>query len=242
MEVSTFLLASLAIFILGMSKAGLKGLGIIVVTILANVYGAKASTGILLPLLIVGDVLAVSFYRKYVKWEYLWKFLPAMVVGVLIAVVVGKNLDENAFRSWMAVIILVSVVILLWRDLSRKVSFPRNPLFTRSMGILAGFTTMIGNLAGAFSNIYFLATQLPKNELIATAAWLFFIINLFKVPFHVFSWETITLESLWIDLTLIPAAIVGFLLGKKLVTYISEQNYRWFLLIATTLGALLLFV
>ncbi len=242
MEVSTFLLASLAVFILGMSKAGLKGLGIIVVAILANVYGAKASTGILLPLLIVGDVLAVSFYRKYVKWEYLWKFLPAMVVGVLIAVVVGKNLDENAFRSWMAVIILVSVVILLWRDLRRKMSFPRNPLFTGSMGILAGFTTMIGNLAGAFSNIYFLATQLPKNELIATAAWLFFIINLFKVPFHVFSWETITLESLWIDLTLIPAAIVGFLLGKKLVTYISEQNYRWFLLIATTLGALLLFV
>jgi uncharacterized membrane protein YfcA len=242
MEVSTFLLASLAVFILGMSKAGLKGLGIIVVAILANVYGAKASTGILLPLLIVGDVLAVSFYRKYVKWEYLWKFLPAMVVGVLIAVVVGKNLDENAFRSWMAVIILVSVVILLWRDLRRIMSYPRNPLFTGSMGILAGFTTMIGNLAGAFSNIYFLATQLPKNELIATAAWLFFIINLFKVPFHVFSWETITLESLWIDLTLIPAAIVGFLLGKKLVTYISEQNYRWFLLIATTLGALLLFV
>ena len=242
MEVSTFLLASLAVFILGMSKAGLKGLGIIVVAILANVYGAKASTGILLPLLIVGDVLAVSFYRKYVKWEYLWKFLPAMVVGVLIAVVVGKNLDENAFRSWMAVIILVSVVILLWRDLRRKMSYPRNPLFTGSMGILAGFTTMIGNLAGAFSNIYFLATQLPKNELIATAAWLFFIINLFKVPFHVFSWGTITLESLWIDLTLIPAAIVGFLLGKKLVTYISEQNYRWFLLIATTLGALLLFV
>ncbi len=242
MEVSTFLLASLAIFILGMSKAGLKGLGIIVVAILANVYGAKASTGILLPLLIVGDVLAVSFYRKYVKWEYLWKFLPAMVVGVLIAVVVGKNLDENAFRSWMAVIILVSVVILLWRDLRKKMTFPRNPLFTGSMGILAGFTTMIGNLAGAFSNIYFLATQLPKNELIATAAWLFFIINLFKVPFHVFSWETITVQSLWIDLTLIPAAIVGFLVGKKLVTYISEQNYRWFLLIATTFGALLLFV
>lgn len=242
MEVSTFLLASLAIFILGMSKAGLKGLGIIVVAILANVYGAKASTGILLPLLIVGDVLAVSFYRKYVKWEYLWKFLPAMVVGVLIAVVVGKNLDENAFRSWMAVIILVSVVILLWRDLRKKMTFPRNPLFTSSMGILAGFTTMIGNLAGAFSNIYFLATQLPKNELIATAAWLFFIINLFKVPFHVFSWETITVQSLWIDLTLIPAAIVGFLVGKKLVTYISEQNYRWFLLIATTFGALLLFV
>lgn len=242
MEVSTFFLASLAIFILGMSKAGLKGLGSIVVAILANVYGAKASTGILLPLLIVGDVLAVSFYRKYVKWEYLWKFLPAMVVGVLIAVVVGKNLDENAFRSWMAVIILVSVVILLWRDLRKKMTFPRNPLFTGSMGILAGFTTMIGNLAGAFSNIYFLATQLPKNELIATAAWLFFIINLFKVPFHVFSWETITVETLWIDLTLIPAAMVGFLAGNKLVTYISEQNYRWFLLIATTLGALLLFV
>lgn len=242
MDVTSFFLASLAIFILGMSKAGLKGLGIIVVAILANVYGARASTGILLPLLIVGDILAVSFYHKYVRWKYLWKFLPAMVIGVLIAVVVGKNLNEDAFRMWMAGIILISVIILLWRDLRQKMSFPKNPLFTGSMGIMAGFTTMIGNLAGAFSNIYFLATQLPKNELIATAAWLFFIINLFKVPFHIFSWGTITIDTLWIDMTLIPAAIVGFLVGKRIVTLIGEKHYRWFLLIATTLGALMMFV
>jgi len=104
--------------------------------------------------------------------------------------------------------------------------------------LLAGFSTMVGNLAGAFSNIYFLAIKLPKNEFIGTAAWLFFIINLFKVPFHIWVWETINLESLKISLTLIPAVISGLLLGVFLVKKINNNKYRKLILIFTGLGGL----
>ena len=108
------------------------------------------------------------------------------------------------------------------------------------MGICAGFTTMIGNLAGSFSNLFFLSTQLPKNQLIATAAWVFFIINIFKVPFHIWNWGTIDLNSFAIDLYLIPAVIMGFFIGLKLVSYFNEEFYRKFLLIATAIGAILI--
>ena len=84
------------------------------------------------------------------------------------------------------------------------------------MGIFAGFTTMVGNLAGAFSNIYFLAMRLPKNAFIGTAAWLFFIINIFKVPFHIWFWQTINKASFFTSLELMPFEIFGLISGVQI--------------------------
>ena len=227
---------------MGLSKGGLKGLGIITVALMALVYGAKASTGVLIPILIIGDVLAVVYYNKHCKWAYLKKFLPAIVIGVLIGVWFGNDLPEAEFKRWMAGIILISVVIMFWRDRQPNIAFPKNWWFGGTVGLAAGFTTMIGNLAGAFSNLFFLATNLPKNEIIGTAGWLFFIINVFKLPFHIFVWHTISMESLKLDLPLIPAVVIGFFLGVKLVSYINEKMYRNFLLVATAVGAIIIFL
>jgi hypothetical protein len=109
------------------------------------------------------------------------------------------------------------------------------------MGIMAGITTMIGNLAGAFSNVYFLAMRLPKNHFIGTAAWLFFFINLFKLPFHVFVWKTISLESLKIFLLLLPGLVLGLVAGVFLVKKISDSFFRKMIIILTAVGAVVLF-
>ncbi len=237
----SFFLACSAAFFLGLSKAGLKGLGIVVVVLMVHSAGAKASTGLLLPLLIVGDILAVLYYNRFAKWKYLYQFMPAMVIGVIIAAYFGHQIDEQTFKFWMAIIALISVIILFWRDLKKDRSYPKNPLFAGIMGITSGFTTMIGNLAGAFSNMYFLATQLPKNEIIATSAWVFFLINLFKLPIHIFSWGTITVDSVQEDLLLIPAVLIGFVVGLNVVKRFNEAWYRRFLLIATAVGAIAIF-
>jgi uncharacterized membrane protein YfcA len=110
------------------------------------------------------------------------------------------------------------------------------------MGILAGITTMIGNLAGAFSNIFFLAMRLPKNEFIGTAAWLFFIINLIKLPFHYFVWGTVNTDSVLIDLRLIPMVIFGFIIGVRAIALIKDAHYRSMILILTAIGGLLILV
>lgn len=239
---TTILLAHLAAFLLGISKAGLKGMSILFVTLLAIAYGAKPSTGILLPLLLVGDVMAVVYYNRHAKWEYLVKFLPAMMIGVVIGWYFGKDLPDEIFKKIMSFIILISVAIMFYRDYYKKNEFPNNWFFAGSTGVSAGIATMLGNLAGAFSNLFFLATRLPKNELIGTAAWLFFIINLFKVPFHAFSWGTITKDTLLLNLTLIPAIIIGFLVGLKVVALFNEKNYRRFLLVVTAIGAIVIFL
>lgn len=233
-----FTIALGAALLLGIAKSGIKGLAVLIVTGLALVYGAKESTGILMPLLICGDILAVIYYKRHVKWIYLIKLLPWMVLGVLVGVVLGKDLPEDLFKSGMAVIILISVVMMYYWERKKDRKVPTHWSFAALMGMMAGFTTMVGNLAGAFSNIYFLAIKLPKNEFIGTAAWLFFIINLFKVPFHIWSWGTINRASFQISLSLIPAVIAGFCLGIFLVKKINNDKYRQLILLLTGLGGL----
>lgn len=243
LELSTtnLILAFIAAFILGVSKAGLKGVAIVIMTIMALVFGSKASTGIVMPLLLVGDLFAIIYYRKHVQKKHLFKLIPWMLLGVLIGVFVGKDIPEDLFKKGMAGIIFISVVIMFWWDYRKSTTVPTHPVFGISMGLSAGFATMIGNLAGAFTNLYFLAMRLPKNSFIGTAAWLYFFVNWFKVPFHVFSWETINIESLKISLFLIPAEILGLLIGVKIVKLIRDKHYRIFILVLTAIGALVLF-
>ena len=229
-----------AVFLLGLSKSGIKGIGIIIVVILAFVFGEKASTGILLPMLICADVFAVIFYNRHAQWHIIKKLIPWMIVGVLVGVWFGNDVSEILFKRIMAIIIIVSVLIMFYTEKRKSTAIPNNKIFSSSAGFLAGFTTMVGNLAGPISNIYFLATRLPKNEFIGTAAWLFFIINVFKLPFHFFVWKTVTKETLILNSALIPAVFLGFFLGAYLVKLISNVNYRRFILIVTAIGGVVM--
>lgn len=231
-------MAYTSIFLLGVSKAGLKGLSIFNVTLLALAFGAKESTGILMPLLLVGDIVAVIYYNRHTQWKYIFQFLPWMVAGILIGVLVGKDLPEKQFKIGMVIVIFLSLAILIYWDRRKSKSVPNHLSFAGGVGILAGICTMIGNLAGAFSNIFFLAMRLPKNEFVGTAAWLFLITNAFKMPFHIFVWKTISWESLRIDLRLLPAIFVGMLVGIQLVKIIQEKQYRRFILVVTAIGAI----
>ena len=161
-----------------------------------------------------------------------------MIAGVLFGTYIGKGMPEEIFKKGMATIILISVLIMFAWERYDKSKIPDTLWFTGSMGFAAGFTTMIGNLAGAFSNIFFLASRIPKVEFIGTAASMFFFINLFKLPFHIWSWKTIDLDTLYINLTLVPGIIVGFYIGLKIVDKIKEHQFRKFILVMTAIGAM----
>lgn len=233
-------IAFLGVFLLGFSKSGIKGIGVIIVLLMAFVFGGKASTGVLIPLMIVADVFAVVYYHRHTQWPLLLKLLPAMIVGVLIGVWFGNDISEHIFKQIMAVFILITVIIMIFMERKKDKSIPTNKFFSNGMGLLSGITSMIGNLAGAFASIYFLAMRLPKNEFIGTAAWLFFIINVFKLPFHIFVWKTVTSETLLLNLFLVPGVIIGFLVGVQLVKLIRNDLYRKFILVVTAAGAVII--
>ena len=237
---STWIIIMLASFFIGLGKAGLKGIDMLSVTLMAFVFGSKASTGIVLPLLCLSDIAAVSYYNRHVKWNHFWKITPWMIIGILIGIYVGKDMNEVLFRKIMAVIILFTIIIIVLMELRKSKTVPTNPLFVASTGLAAGITTMLGNLAGAFSNLYFLAMRLEKNDFIGTAAWIFLIMNLFKLPFQIFLWKNISIESIKIDVLLLPTLAIGFLLGLKLVDKVKEKDYRRLIIILTLIGSLLM--
>lgn len=237
---TAWILAFTAAFVLGISKSGIKGIALIHVTFMALAYGAKESTGILLPLLVVGDIFAVIYYNRHTQWGYIARFLPWIIAGVVVGAFLGKDIPEHTFKICMAGVIFSSVALMFWWDQKKSKTVPTHWAFAGFMGLTAGVTTMVGNLAGIFSNIYFLAMRLPKNQFIGTAATLFLIVNVFKLPFHIFIWKTITPTTLLIDLKLLPALLIGLFAGIRLVKIIHEKHYRKMILALTAIGALLI--
>ena len=237
-----FLLAALGAFLLGIAKSGVKGIAVFIVILFVFAFGAKASTGVLMPLLIGGDIFAIIYYKKHADWKYIFILIPWMILGVILGTYFGNLLDENTFRLGMAGLILLTTLLLLYWERYPLKQVPSHWSFAGSLGVLAGFTTMIGNLAGAVTNIYFLAMRLPKNVFIGTSAYVFFIINIFKVPFHVYVWETINLGSFLTSLSYFPFLFLGLFVGVKVVARINDKNYRKLILILTAIGSVVLFL
>jgi len=237
-----FLLAALGAFLLGIAKSGVKGIAVFIVILFVFAFGAKASTGVLMPLLIGGDIFAIIYYKKHADWKYIFILIPWMILGVILGTYFGNLLDENTFRLGMAGLILLTTLLLLYWERYPLKQVPSHWSFAGSLGVLAGFTTMIGNLAGAVTNIYFLAMRLPKNVFIGTSAYVFFIINLFTVPFHVYVWETINLGSFLTSLSYFPFLFLGLFVGVKVVARINDKNYRKLILILTAIGSVVLFL
>ena len=229
-----------ALFV-GMAKTGVAGVGMLIVPILAATFGGKSSAGILLPMLSMADVFAVSYYHRHAEWKYILKLMPATVAGVLIGVYVGNEVSDQQFKHMMAIIILAGLAIMIWREKKNAEAIPHNWVFSSIAGLLGGFSTMIGNAAGAIMSIYFLSMMLPKNSFIGTGAWFFLIINLFKIPFHVYSWGTIDLNTFTLDLAMLPAIMIGAFLGVRIVKFIPEKPYRIFIIVTTALAAIKLF-
>ena len=229
-----------ALFV-GMAKTGVAGVGMLIVPILATIFGGKSSAGILLPMLSMADIFAVSYYHRHAEWKYILKLMPATVAGVLIGVFVGNEVNDQQFKHMMAIIILGGLAIMVWREKKKAEAIPHNWIFSSIAGLLGGFSTMIGNAAGAIMSIYFLSMMLPKNSFIGTGAWFFLIINLFKIPFHVYSWETIDINTFTLDLAMLPAIMIGAFLGVRIVKFIPEKPYRIFIIVTTALAAIKLF-
>jgi len=229
-------------FLVGLSKAGIKGMGLLIVPIMAGIFGAKPSTGIVLPMLIIADIMAVIYYRRSVNWSYIKKLIPWAITGVIIGVLTGDAVEEGQFKWLLGGIIITMLLLLIFNDLRKSDKIPDNRLFASVMGLVGGFTTMVGNAAGPVFSIYLLAMKLPKREFIGTGAIFFFIINLSKVPFHIFAWETIDTRTIVVDLILFPIIATGMFLGIRLVKLFPEKLYRYFVIGMTTLAAVIMLV
>ena len=229
--------------LIGMSKTGVPGVSMIVVPTLAIIFGGKQSTGVLLPILILADVFAVIYYHRHAEWKHLVRALPWAFAGLFLALWIGNLVNDLQFKRIIAITVFISIGIMVWKDYCYKKEFtPDKWWFAAIMGIIGGFATMIGNVAGPIFAIYLLAMHLNKKSFIGTTAWFFFIVNLSKFPMQVLVWKNINSNTLLVDILVFPAIAVGAWMGVFIVKRIPEMAYKWFVIVITVLSAFLILI
>jgi len=238
-----WILIGLCGMLVGMAKTGVSGSGTLAVPIFALIFGGKPSTGMLLPMLIMADIYAVKYYHRHANWRHVMRPMPWVLTGIAIALVIGSLVSEKLFTLLIALSIIIGLVIMFSRDISGKqLTIPDHWSFAAIIGIIGGFSTMIGNAAGPIMSVYLLALCLPKNNFIGTKAWFFLLVNLIKLPLHIFFWETINFDSFTFNLMVLPAILLGALLGVRIVKLIPEKGYRLLVIITTALSAVIMIV
>ncbi len=238
-------LAIAGAFFVGVSKAGISGLGLLFIAIFANIMPTKLASGFMLPLLIFGDIVAVAAYRAHAQWRFLLKLFPWTGVGVVLGYFAMGKIDDRQARILIGSVILSMVVLHLIRS-RRSAPAGEDPAMHHLLvivltGVLAGFTTLVANAAGPLMAVYLLSARMPKMEYVGTAAVFFLLLNLFKVPFMV-DLGLITSDSFGVNLALAPAVLAGSWLGRRLVTKIDQKLFdKLVLTLSAVAGLRLLF-
>jgi len=224
----------------GFSKTGISGAGLITVGLFASVLPARQSTGTVLLLFLVGDVFALLSYRSHAHWPTLRRLALPVAVGIAVGVLFLTRIGDGGLRRTIGAVLLALVAIHLWvrsrsaddeglRHLPRPV--------TVAAGATSGFTSMIANAGGAVMSIYLLGVRLEMLAFLGTTTWLFFLINVTKLPFSI-GLGLLTGEGALVALVVAPFVVVGAWLGRELIRRIQQSTFEWLVLGSTVLAAL----
>ena len=233
---NAILLGSLAAFCFGMSKTGVPGFGLLGVILMTNAFVGheKLSTGAVLPLLVVADSLAVGYYIRNCDWSKIRRLALPVLFGLGIGAMILNYVTNRQFCILLGLIVLSMIALDQFRAFLKWNSFPHTPWFGWTMGILGGAATVVGNAAGPVMTLYMAAQGFTKEKFMGTFAVFFFLVNISKLPI-VACLGMITSQSLLFDLCLLPAIVVGSLVGRRVFLLIPE---KWFIPVILILNAL----
>jgi uncharacterized membrane protein YfcA len=232
---------TLGALIVGLSKAALPGGGTLAAALFALALPAKASTGILLVLLILGDLFALWAYRAHADFAVLRRLIPTVLGGVVLGALFMAVATDALVGRVIAVILLALIALTLLRRraparTAEAVAAGPRRLEAGAFGVLGGFTTMVANAGGPVMSLYFLAMRLSVWAFLGTSAWFFFAVNLVKVPFSV-GLGLITADSLLINAVLAPVVIAGALAGRRLAAHMDQAVFEKLVLALTLISA-----
>ncbi|NUO46796.1 MAG: sulfite exporter TauE/SafE family protein [Streptomyces sp.] len=239
-----FAALAFAALLVGFSKTAVSGANTVSLAVFAAVLPARASTGVLLPILIAGDVLAVLTYRRHAHWPTLWRLFPAVAAGVVVGTLFLMWADDAIVRTSIGAILLLMAAVTIWRrrtadadDDPDGVTTRAGRVKARSYGVLGGFTTMVANAGGPVMSLYLLSAGFRKLGFLGTSAFFFLIVNTSKVPFSV-GLGLIDGNSLLLDAALVAFVVPGAFLGKWAVNRINQRLFEQLVIAATIVGGL----
>jgi uncharacterized protein len=244
-----WVLGASAALLVGISKTGVPGVGILVVSMLAAAFGGRHSIGVMLPMLIFADCFAVFWYHRHAQWDKLRGLFLWVIIGLIIGSgalwIIGENKStKDILTPIIGVIVLLMLALHLLQGRLGPHLTPTSKAGVAGTGVIAGFTTTVSNAAGPVMNIYMTAHKMPKEQFMGTIAWYFLIINVSKAP--IYAWLTaanphkpiFTHESLLFNLLVAPAILAGVFAGRWLLPRVSQKFFDNTVLILAGAAAL----
>ena len=230
---------ALCAVMVGFAKSGIPGLLILAVPLMAGVMPARTSVGVLLGILILADVIAAVYYRHQVLWRHIFRLLPLTLAGIVVGYFGLRVVDDEQLKPLIGVIVLVMLGINYWRTMvgGEDRPIPTQWWFAAIAGFMAGIMTMMANAAGPIMILYLLSMRLPKYTFVGTTAWFFFIVNWVKVPFSA-NLKLMTLESVKLDLMMLPLVVVGAIVGIFILKRIPLKIFNLVVQILAALAAI----
>lgn len=231
--------ALLAALLVGFSKTGLPGAAIPAVALMAEAFrdDTKLSVGAMLPILLVGDLFALAYYRRHAHWGRLWELFPYVLVGMIPGYLVLWLTPGDGLRVLLGVIVLLLLLVQITRQWFAWQPLPDRRWLVGTTGLLAGFGTTVGNAAGPVMSIYLVSQRLEKQEFLGTAGWFFFLVNSSKIPLYT-ALGMITPQTLQLDALLVPVVVLGALLGVLVARHIPQRIFNLLVLLLAGLAAL----
>ena len=220
-----WIIAVLAVFIVALSKSGLLGsLGLVAVPMLSLVMPARDAAGMMLPLLLVMDVIAVWTYRKDADWHILRIMIPGAFIGTLIGWVLWTVVSDAMVLLFVGVITMLFILDALLPLRKKLEGLPPSKLWGGFWGGFAGFTSFISHTGGPPFQIYVLPQRLTPVNYSGTTAFFFAIVNTAKLVPYFFLGQ-LNVSNLTNAAILAPLAVIGVIVGVYLVRRISVKRF-----------------
>lgn len=222
-----------AALLVGFGKTAIGGVVMIAVALSAMVMPTKESTGFMLMMLLTGDLVAVWTYRKNVDWRLIGRLVLPILVGIGLGAGFLSWVDDLVLKRTIAVIVLVLLVAGFWPD---KLAAHR-PWVGRGYGALAGFTTMVANAGGSPMSLYLLAAKYDKWRFLGTTSWLFFAVNLTKLPVSI-GLGVIAPRTAVLAAVMVPVVLLGTWLGRLTIARIDQVTFDRLITVFVALAGL----
>ena len=220
-----YLVATPAVLLMGLSKGGFAGLGLMSLPLMALVISPVQAAAIMLPILITQDVVTVWAYRRSWDGRNLAILLPGAVLGIGLGYLLASQVSDAAVALAVGVI---SIAFAMRRLVAERRGTPA-PTKAGVMsglfwGAVCGFTSMIAHAGGPPFQVYVLPQRLARDVFVGTGAVLFAAVNWIKLPPYV-ALGQFTRENLLTSTALFPLAIFATWLGVLLVRRVPGERF-----------------
>ena len=234
------LIAAVAALVLGAAKTSFPTAALLVIPILTLRLEARMALGILMPLYVFADIVAITSYRRGLNFATALGLLPGAAAGMLVAVLVGQHLSAEIFNRVLGALILTTVgFTVLLRTNSDGVTRKLPRWGVPILGVAAGFATMIGNSGGPLVSIYLVLGGLANQSFVGTASIFYLLVNLTKVPLHLVVWQSVTWQQmLTVSALVFPTALVGTFIGRWILPRVPVETFRRIVLTLAAVAAI----